>query len=397
MDARSRTAQAPVLGALALAVLGFSGYFKWIPALSELRIDPTLVGFVLVVLMIALNLLQRNPPSPLIACVVLGVWATFLPALVIAPATDAAGRKILLLLTATLACALGPFVLDRRGLWAWIGAQVLAGTAMAVVLWTNRDGSVAVEANRLAVDEVDTISSARVLGGAVLVVLLVGLARRRFLLPCLAASIGGVALMLAVGSRGPTISLVLALIFLVALARFPRHGHRLLTVVAGVVASAAFLTYVLSSRVESVQRLAALITGAEVDRSREYLYELALSRMGDFPMGVGWGGFATLPSASGFVNSRGEAYPHNFFLEIGVEAGWLALGAVLVYCVVCLERLRRRSDDLVGRILFGLAMYWLLVAQTSSDINGNRMTWIALSMGLIGPWSRRTGQQPRAG
>jgi O-antigen ligase len=392
-----RTVQAPVLGAIALAVLGFSGYFKRVIDTEALPIDLTLLGVVLVMVMILWNLLQHRPPSLLIAAVVFGLWATFLPAALIAPATDAASRKIVLLLTVTLACALGPFIMDRRGLQVWIGAQVVAGTAMAVVLWTHRDNPVAAQSQRLAIEEVDTIATSRVLGGAVLVLLLLGLSRRALFAPCLAAAAGGIALMLAVGSRGPTLSLGLALLLLAALTRMRHRWQRLLAVGTAIVAGTVFLIYVLSSRSDSVQRIAGALTGLEVDQSRQYLYTLALNRLADSPLGLGWGGFATLPSASPFLSARREAYPHNFFLEIGVEAGLLALLATMVYCVICLERLRRGSHDLVGRILFGLGVYWLLVAQTSSDINGNRMTWIALSVGLLGTASRRVGEKSRAG
>ncbi len=385
------TARAAVFGAAALAVLGFSGYFKGVASLNQLPVDPTVLGLVLVAFAMAMNVLQRRLPSLMIAAVVLGLWATFLPAVVIAPATEAADRKILLLLTATLACALGPFVLDRRGLKVWIGAQVVAGIAMVGVLMVNRDSAVVAAYQRLTVEEVTTIASARVLGGAVLVLLLVGLARRRWRLLCLGASVGGVVLMLQVASRGPTLSLALALVVLAALTQLPRRGQRVLVIGSGVVAGAIFLAIVLSSQAEPVRRLAGLLTGDDQDRSREFLYGLAVSRIADAPQGMGWGGFGTIPSTSPYTNSEGQGYPHNFFLEIGVEAGWLALVATIAYCLLCLVRLQQRSEDLVGRILFGLALYWLLVAQTSSDVNGNRMTWIALSVGLIGSASRRTG------
>jgi hypothetical protein len=33
---------------------------------------------------------------------------------------------------------------------------------------------------------------------------------------------------------------------------------------------------------------------------------------------------------------------------------------------------------------YSLAIYWLAVAQTSNNINGNRVTWAALAFGFAG-------------
>ena len=43
--------------------------------------------------------------------------------------------------------------------------------------------------------------------------------------------------------------------------------------------------------------------------------------------------------------------------------------------------------------MLGLGVYWFAVAQTSSDINGNRMTWAMLVLGLMYYFQARDGRR----
>jgi hypothetical protein len=49
---------------------------------------------------------------------------------------------------------------------------------------------------------------------------------------------------------------------------------------------------------------------------------------------------------------------------------------------LALTRLQRLSVDVTGAAVFGTAIYWLLNAQVSSDMVGNRFMWISLACGL---------------
>ena len=378
----------------AYLVLGCSGYFKGSRAAALLPVDLTVLGIVATGGFVLFRALHGHLPTRLVT-VVLVVWGTFLPAAFVAPGGAAADRKLLLLFTATLLCALGPMLIDERGLKIWIYGQLVASGAMALLLWTNRDSAVAQQLHRLANEEVATITSARMLGAGVLILSLLAVHVRRLAAPCLGAALVGVGLMLDVGSRGPVLSLVFVLVLLAAATRFSDWRWRLASVVLVSAAVAGFLSYVTSSRSDAVRRIGGFISGDYTDTSRTYLYGISTDLISHHPLGIGWGGFARLPSVAPFVNSQGSAYPHNLFLEVGVEGGWLAMGAVAAYCVVCLRKLRRTSFTLTGRLVFGLAIYWLLVAQTSSDVNGNRMTWIALSMALVYSESRLSERQPR--
>ena len=103
----------------------------------------------------------------------------------------------------------------------------------------------------------------------------------------------------------------------------------------------------------------------------------------EHPFGVGWGDFAAhSKTAHEIANAQGVAYAHNAFAEAFAEGGLLALVAFLVVVVLALYRLQRRSGGPYEAVVLGTAVYWLLNAQVSSDLVGNRFMWISIAVGL---------------
>ncbi len=119
-----------------------------------------------------------------------------------------------------------------------------------------------------------------------------------------------------------------------------------------------------------------------MDRNRLFLVEQSLTLIARHPLGIGWGGFASTPTAEAAYFGR-FAYPHNILLEVLVEGGWLA-GLMLIGLVIWSVRgFLLTSDGPQGAALYALGTYWFLVAQTSGDLNGNRMTWVTLLLGVV--------------
>lgn len=369
--------------ALFLALLGLSGYFKGVPWANRLiPVDLTLLGTALTLVAIIGVVLDRTRMVAVLIPVGL-LWLTFVPGMFLAPDTPDASRKVQLLLTSTLLCCIGALVLDRRGLRIWLIAQIGAGAVMSFVVWLGRDQALSTVQGRLLSDDVTSISSARVVGSAALILVILIVQRRGWLVPGGLIVAGGLTLLLNIGSRGPVLSLGITLIVLVLTSRGTSQRTRVAAAAALAVVGYLFVSYVLSVHTYAAQRLSGLFTDQATDSGRQYLYRVAESHISLTPQGLGWGGFAVQPEVGSLVNATGTLYPHNFLLEIAVEGGWLALIGIVAFCVVTIWRLRRASVDPLARVAYALAVYWLLVAQTSSDINGNRMTWIALSIGLI--------------
>lgn len=84
-----------------------------------------------------------------------------------------------------------------------------------------------------------------------------------------------------------------------------------------------------------------------------------------------------------------DQYSHNFLLEIGVEAGVLALAAASVVCYVAVRRQLRAGGGLVEAAMSALLVFALVNALVSGDVGDNRLLWVMLGAGLVAPplWS----------
>lgn len=367
--------------AITALLLGYSGYFKGLPGLSRTPVDLTLLGALLGIGVVVIGALTGRIDWQVVRPVML-VWAAFVPGLVSMPFTAAAEGKAELLFTVTLLCALIPATFTLSSLRIWVSGQIALAAAMIFVLASGRTSDESLAAGRLITEGVTTVSSSRVVAGGVLIAVLVGVSRYRYAIVCGVFALVGVATLLAVGSRGPVASLLLALT-VVALVSAARHGVKVVRALAVTALVASVVFYAANSRSFASQRIGSFLEGTASDRGRSLLYEISLSEIQRNPFGIGWGAFGDLPRAMFYRDANGVAYSHNMFLEAAVEGGLIAAVVLAIFTIASLSRLMSAADTLLGQVLLGSALYWVLVAQTSSDLNGNRLTWIALSIGMM--------------
>lgn len=199
---------------------------------------------------------------------------------------------------------------------------------------------------------------------------------------CMSASI-------TTGSRGPVLAAVVAwAVMLVALVAGRRLSFWWL--IALVAAAAAVYGLLAGDGSGGLDRLQE---GG--DSGRSGLYDDTLRLIVAHPVGIGWGNLpGYLPQDA--LDDSGVLYPHNLFLEVAVEGGWLALVAVTVVIVIVCVRafaLARRSSSIWPLILLGSFAFAFVNAQFSSDIVGNRMLWVTLgfAIALIGRRSTKGG------
>jgi O-antigen ligase len=106
---------------------------------------------------------------------------------------------------------------------------------------------------------------------------------------------------------------------------------------------------------------------------------------------LGWGGAQVWnPLANG-----DRYYFHNVFLEVVVEAGWLAaiaLGAALVVAIKSIFRVARQTRSSESVCLFSLLIFCCVQAQISGDINDNR--WLFALMSLAIAFGRKCEPYP---
>lgn len=362
---------------IALAALGYAGYFKSNPTLAWLPVDLTVTSAAIVALVVLLGYLGRHGDWKSTG----GVAAVFLvlsAGIAFAPALG----KPLVLFSVTLLCALAPCVLlvDSRAQRWWLRANIACAALMIGTALVFPDTYVWKVYGRLSVEGGVTIAVGRVIAAGAVAAAVLALtsrrSRRRVLL--IIAAVAGAGAVVAVGSRGPLIAMVTAVAGVLIFAR-SLSGRR--TTAAGVLLIAGAMTVWLVARANTGggDRIAAFLSG-EGDDSRDQLAGAALAQIPTHPLGIGWGSFGNYGFSAGGVPLT---YPHNMLLETTLEGGWLAGLAVTAIIVAALIAYRRDSATPTGAALFGLGIFWIVVAQTSSDINGNRMTWIAIALGLV--------------
>ena len=228
--------------------------------------------------------------------------------------------------------------------------------------------------------------------GATMLVLLVAVtqARRPLHRILLLAAMAPVAVaLLGGGSRGPLLSLVVALVVLtLSRVRDPRTMKRLLaavgvTLVLGSIAAAAFLPG------ETVARALSIFGGQDVESAdptrRGVLWREALdssgASVGTAILGIGTGGFESIEPAL--------VYPHNVILELWLELGILGVSAFLLAVVSGLRNaagvaLQRSRDGPIGALVLSLIVFALANAMFTADIAGNAalFKWLGLATGL---------------
>jgi O-antigen/teichoic acid export membrane protein len=359
------------------------GLFKDQAVVKSLPVDATLALGLLVAVACGLRLLSgrvRRVPYGF----ALTITVVSLSLVASLAWTDAGGygtTKVTTFLTVTMLAIGAPFFLiesweDIRRFFTW---TVIVAVPVGILAITNP----ATDTGRLAGD--NTIGTSRMLCIGALILLLGALARPRWRIPSTALAAGFIATAAAVGSRGPILSLVLALVVVLAawLVRVPRKVAPVLVIAALSLAVVPFVSLPKTSteRISSAARdpIAAFRTD-----DRYVLVQQAWGIIEDHPiLGGGVGSFS--------IENPTSKWPHNFFIEVWAELGLGALIVVagaIVIALVGLFRLAWRLPE-AGRdrelvyVLLAVFFFNLLAVQVSGNINDNRDFWGMLAIAWI--------------
>jgi O-antigen ligase len=189
--------------------------------------------------------------------------------------------------------------------------------------------------------------------------------------------------LVAAGSRGPVLGLLLGVAALLALLVRSRASRRripllVISVVLAVVAIGIVVPH------EATQRSLSILSDAGSGVSsngRSHLWSLAFEQFASHPLqGAGTGGFAEVAPV--------ELYPHNILLEGAAELGVAGLLLLVGVMVSAFSRLlgawRRASDDLRPVIAVVLALLVASIANSllSGDITVNNSLWLFAGLGV---------------
>lgn len=176
--------------------------------------------------------------------------------------------------------------------------------------------------------------------------------------------------LLATGSRGPAAAAIIGItvLLLAPTARRSRQSLWLVLLGAGCLAIAPSIPAVANSR------FGRFIADGDVgSESRGFMWTESLRAIPDLPFGAGIGDWS---QATGITR---HAWPHNVFLEVFVEQGWL-VGVLLVLLVITtVRRLWRRAGDDPGlQLALALLVTETVHVSTSGDLNARTFFFVLL-------------------
>lgn len=368
------------IGPAALAVFVYAGQLKASPLLSWFPLDLTLATSAVGIVTFVLARGKNGPGTWTVALPVV-LWFVFFLGVYQASFDEYTTSKLRTLFTFTFFAAVAPFHLlrlpdQRQAFIVALGIISVAAGALTLADPNAGDGAI-------TLDGTNTIGTARIAGtGAliffVLAVVLKSAGRR---LVCVGLAIGLFSVLVAVGSRGPFLGILTGIIGVLVLSKVLKRRR-----FAGIFWSAALagtaFWWATQQTFYGGDRAFAWLSG-ERDRStatREYLWGISWQNIAWEPAGLGWGDFANLTVIGGSLR-----YPHNLFLEVFYEAGWIAGAALLLFVVASLLRMWRRSGEPATAVLFALLLFTLVNAMVSGDINDNRLMWLLLSCAWVLP------------
>jgi O-antigen ligase len=290
-------------------------------------------------------------------------------------------QKVTTFLTVTMLAIGAPLFLFER--WADLRRFFLWTVVVAVPVALLALTHPARDTSRLASD--NTIGTSHLLCTAALILLLAALGGTRRRLP---ASVGAallIAIAAAVGSRGPVLSLAVALAVTVSawLLRVPRKIAPVLAVAAAGLLVVPFVSLPTVSR----ERLSSAVSDPVAAYRHDDRYELAqqaIKLIDAHPLrGAGAGAFAAVEPL--------VKWPHNLFLELWAELGIVAVVTVGVAIVVALVGLFRVSwrlpdhspEQVLAYILLAVFTFNVVTVQVTGDINQNRTFWGMLAIAWL--------------
>jgi O-antigen ligase len=194
--------------------------------------------------------------------------------------------------------------------------------------------------------------------------------------------------LVAAGSRGPTVAFMVGLLALVALTAASGRARRQLLLVAAAMVAAGVVIPVLVPGSAIGRSLSTIVGSANglSSNGRSALWSEAFTAFSQHPLfGIGTGGFGAIDPV--------ELYPHNLLLETGAELGVLG---VLTVGVMILSMLRRLSalwrqvdgaQRLEVTVVISLFVSALVNSMFSGGIQDNADIWLWGGLG-IGMYAR---------
>ncbi|SCE70796.1 O-antigen ligase [Micromonospora coriariae] len=336
-----------------------------------------ITGAVLAVLVVLHDLFRPASRARVVVFWVLLMFGVLaLPGILRRPETEYGQQKFFLLLTLTLLATISVAIIrGRRDVEMFAAIFLGCGVVLALAALVGEP-----QGDRSGGFGSNPIWLARAIGGAM--VALAWLYFRSRLSGWWAAGIGLLLILglFATGSRGPLVATAAAVLTLV-LAGLRQKGRRRRRewVGVGLMSSVVAAVWALPSLLPP--RMYALIVDPSeelFDSARADMRQRTLSVIAENPGGVGYGNWN---SHTWMIE---HTYPHNLWLELTAEGGWLVGGLfMLAVAVVAIGLWRSAGTDPVAGFVLATLTFNVLAVSTSGDINASRPLFCSLALGLL--------------
>jgi O-antigen ligase len=291
------------------------------------------------------------------------------------PHSEYGQAKVSSFLTLTLFTAVvAILVRDRADLIMWARVWVVSGVLLAVVALT---GGVDAVGRATGEDGGNPIWLARAIGSPIIAVL--WLTYQRLMPRWLACAIGALLLaaLLATGSRGPFGGVVIGSIVVLAATSARDRTARIITAAA----LSASLVYVLVSlQLFTDSRIGEFVSdpgGSAGSSGRSELAGPTIDIILDHPWGVGFGNWRL------YAPIGPHRYPHNLWLEVLSEAGWIVgLTLVLLVVRIIIGLWKASRTDPSAALMLGLLTVEVASVSVSGDLNA-RTFFFMLTLGYV--------------
>ncbi|USG67137.1 O-antigen ligase family protein [Brevibacillus ruminantium] len=365
-----------------------AGNFKADPRLSWLPVDLTLLLALLTIAYLAIALHKNQYRLPLPLFWMWGLFFLFLLPLYWIEWTAYGTEKVWKLFSFTLLAAIAPLFLCKGESEIRNVFQIM--TCLAIIMGVDSftswllagQGGAHANSTGMTAFGSSTIALGRTTGLAFLWIFLLAVESRMNA----ALAIGLLAFFLLVligsGSRGPLMSL-LAVAAVAGPLYYGRKGKQIGIFCIGLLILSLVMTTALSILPQSAtNRIQSFLEGdlGASELSRLTAFERSWETIAAHPFGIGWGGFA---HEINLWQGETRQYPHNIWLEITLEGGWLAGLALLALFYAGFSRLYRHLRSFEARALFAALLYFLLNAMVSGDINDNKLLFALAGVALV--------------
>lgn len=368
---RSRAGQSQI-GAVLITLFLTAGSLKVLPLLGDLPLDFTVLSVVMVIGFAFYCFFRNGTVLPRASMLVPAFFISTLPTFFWSSFGEytllKAGTFLAFTLTVSI-CA--PIIVQTRsGVRAVLLWSLLIGVLMSVDSIWLRPGTGELGRLRSLGNEIEL---GRTTGQAMVVLFVLALwVPKRLVFIGPTTIVLGLALVGA-GSRGSFVALPIAVMVVALLSRKLKLPILYRSIVIGVLLFGAGYAALGYAPAESAARLTD--TSQLGASGRDALYRTGLELLPRVPLGIGWGDWGDYVD---IFQGDIRLYPHNLFLEIGVELGWLPLSVMVVVIIKAFQAVLKERGSIESDMMLGVLTFVLITTQFSGDLSDNRHLFVLL-------------------